>query len=82
MKFTIFKNQIIGTSKYAKDFADLLENKFSNKEKIFWSHVQFKDSENRTIQITREYFEEQKMTFEECVNDWLAYGDLNEEILN
>lgn len=82
MKFTIFKNQIVGVTKIAKDFKDLFENKFSKKEKEFWSHVQFKDSENRTIQITREFFEEQKMTFEQCVSDWLEHGDLKEEILS
>lgn len=81
-KFTIFKNQIIGATKSAKDFTDLLENVMNKKEIKFWSHVQFKDSENRTIQITRRFFEEQNMTFTECVEDWLAHGDIEEEILS
>lgn len=81
-KFTIFKNQIIGVTKPAKDFTDLVENVMNKKEKEFWSHVQYKDDENRTIQITREFLEEQNMTFTECVEDWLLHGDTQEEILS
>ncbi len=79
-KFTIFKNQIAGVTKAAENFTDLLENVMTKKELEFWSHIQFKDSENRTIQITREYLEEQNMTFEDCVADWLANGDIEQEI--
>lgn len=79
MKFTIFKNQTVGYTKYAKNFEDL-KSKMTKKERLYWSHVQYKDEHGRTIQITREYLEEQKMSLKEVVQDWLQHGDTSEII--
>ena len=78
--FGVFKNQIIGEEVRAIDFQDLLNNRMTNKQKEFWSNVMFKDCEGRTIQITREFFDEQLMSESEIVADWIEHGDTEAEI--
>jgi len=78
--FGVFKNQIIGEEVRAIDFKDLLNNRMTNKQKEFWSNVMFKDCEGRTIQITREFFDEQLMSESEIVADWIEHGDTEAEI--
>lgn len=83
-KFTIFKNQFIGFTRRADNFDDLLNNVMTKRDKEFWSNIQFKDSHNRTINITREFLE-QGMTFDEVVYDWIdnaTEDELTEEILS
>ena len=79
-KFGVFCNQMIGQEVRAIDFQDLINNRMTNKQKAFWSNVMFKDSEGRTIQITREFFDEQLMTESQIVADWIEHGDTEEEI--
>ena len=38
----------------------------------------FKDEDGKTINITREFL--QDMTFDEVVNDWIAFGDTEQTI--
>lgn len=83
-KFTIFLNQFIGTTRKAEDFAGLINNVMTRKEKKHWSNIQFKNKENQTVNITREFLE-YGMTFEEVVNDWIENASeemLCEEILS
>lgn len=71
IKFAVFCNRMCGQEVRALDFDDLLENRMTKKQKTFWSNVQFKDSQGRTINIAREFIDEQGMSFDEVFHDWI-----------
>lgn len=74
-KFAVFCNRTIAEIVKAKDFDDLIENRMLKRQKEFWSSVNFKDDEDRTICITREFLDDQGMTFDEVVLDWLEFAE-------
>ena len=80
-KFTIFKNKLVGETKKANDVFDLLENTMTKNDKKFWSCVKFKDKNNKTIQITREFLD-QGMSVECIIHDWVLNGDLEDDIIS
>jgi len=51
----------------------------TKKETEFWSHVQWLNDDNNTVQITRDFIE-QGMSIDEVVIDWMEHGDLCEII--
>lgn len=77
IKFTIFCNKMFGETKKAWSFQELLDS-MSKRHKEFWSNIMFKDEDGKTINITREFL--QDMTFDEVVNDWIAFGDTEQTI--
>ncbi len=82
--FVVFCNRVVGETVKAKDFNDLLENRVTNKLRIFWSEIKFKDEDGNTICIERRFMDEDGMSFEECVEDFKLHAsedDLSEEIL-
>lgn len=81
--FGVFCNCITGYKVKAKNFEDLVKNRMTKRQKEFWSEIKYKDENENTIVIHREYLEEQGMTFDEIVQDYLEYAsdeDLNEVI--
>ncbi len=79
-KFAIFCNSFIGEIKSAHSIEELLESKMTIRQKKFWSNIRYRDAQNRTIDITREYLE-QGMTIEQVVKDYIEYGNIEEEIM-
>lgn len=73
IKFAVFKNQMFGEEVRAKDFDDLLNNRMTKRQRKFWSNVKFTDSKGRNINISREFLEEQRMTFDEIVDDFIEH---------
>lgn len=71
-------NRIVGEEVKAKDFDDLIENKMSKRHKEFWSEVKFKDEDGDVISISREFIDEQGMTFDEVVSDWKQFASKEE----
>lgn len=81
--FGVFCNRIVGEKVKAKDFTDLIENRLSKRLKNFWSEIKFQDDDGNTIVINREFLDEQGMSFDEVVSDWLVNAsedDLQEVI--
>ena len=70
--FGVFCNKIVGEKVKAKDFTDLIENRLSKRLKNFWSEIKFMDNYGNTIVINREFLDEQGMSFDEIVCDWLS----------
>jgi len=79
--FAVFVNQMVGEQKKAENIKDLLENKMNQRQKNFWTHVMFLNEDGETIQITREFLEEQGMLEHEIVQDWICHGDTEAEII-
>ena len=79
IKFTIFCNRMVGETKLAKSVEDLIE-KMTKRHSNFWGVIKFKDEENRTISITREFMDDEGMTIEEIIEDHIEFGDLEEDI--
>lgn len=82
-KYAVYTNSIIvGEAVSASSLGDLL-GKMLKRQKNYWQVIKYKDDENRTIQVSREFWEDQGMSFAEIVEDWLEYAnedDLEEEI--
>lgn len=76
--FMVLCNRIVGEEVKAKDFDDLIENKMSKRHKEFWSEVKFKDEDGDVISISREFIDEQGMTFDEVVSDWKQFASKEE----
>lgn len=81
IKFAVFCNRICGEVKKAESIKDLIENRMTKKQKQFWSEVKYYDAQGRVIQITREFLDEQGMTIEDVISDWITWGDLEGEII-
>jgi hypothetical protein len=84
MKFGVFTvhSVIIAELRKAWSIDELLKI-LPQKTLKFWTHIQYKDSENRMIQITREYIDEQGMTVQECIDDWIEHmsSEFDESIM-
>ncbi len=79
-KFAVFCNRMVGETKSATSLEELIESKMLKRQKEFWSEIKFKDEQNRTIVISRE-FVEQGMSILEIISDHLEHGDLAEDII-
>ena len=52
------------------------EEEFLHEEpKIEFRTIKFQDDDGNTIVVNREFLDEQKMSFEEIVSDWLSNAD-------
>lgn len=71
---------IVGELIKAKDISDLIENILSKKVSNNWEIISFVDSENRSINVTKEFLEE-GMTLNEVIQDWIDNGDIEEPIM-
>ena len=80
IKFAVFCNQMIGHIRKAPSVAEVIEA-LPKRVKTYWSSIQYKDEDGRTICITREFLEEQGMSIAEVIEDHLSFGDTKEEIL-
>jgi len=61
---------MVGETKRFFTLEECLEN-MTKRHKKFWSNIKWKDEEGRTISFSREFFEEQGMSKEEVIQDWL-----------
>jgi hypothetical protein len=68
--FAIFCNATFGQKVKEKYFEDLTKNRLNKKQEQLWSEIRFKDEEDRTITISREFLD-QGMTFEEVLQDYV-----------
>lgn len=59
---------------YAEDIHDLLGNKMSKADRKTWELIKYRDEQGRVICITREFMDDQGMTLEEVIDDWLEHG--------
>ena len=80
IKFAVFCNQMIGHIRKAPSVAEVIEA-LPKRVKTYWSNIQYKDEEGRTINISREYLQEQGMSIAEVIEDHLQYGDTEDGIL-
>lgn len=80
IKFAVFCNQMIGHLRKAPSVAEVIEA-LPKRVQTYWSNIMYKDEEGRTINITREYLEEQGMTIEEIIQDHIEHGDTEDIIL-
>ena len=72
-KFVIFCNRTIGELKREFTPQDVVAN-MSKRHKQFWSNFMYKDEQDRTINITKEFLE-QGMTMDEVIADWIEYAE-------
>jgi len=63
----------------AKSVLNLME-RLPKSVRNNWETISFVDSENRNICVTREFMENDGMTIEETINDWVENGDIVEPI--
>ena len=75
--FTIFCNQMFGETKRFFTLEECLES-MTKRHNKFWSNIKWKDEEGRTINFSREFFEEQGMSKEEIISDWLEHASKEE----
>ena len=80
IKFGVFmQGRIVGELVRAKDFDDLMDNKILKRQKKSWMVVKFRDNEGRTISISEQFINE-GMTPQECIEDHIIFGDLDDDI--
>jgi hypothetical protein len=72
---------ILGEVFKAIDIHDLIQNKLPKRVLERWEIISFVDSENRNISVTREYIDEDGMTIDEVIQDWIDNGHTEEPIL-
>lgn len=65
----------IGEFFKAKDINSLISEKLPQRVLRNWETISFVDSQNKNICVTREFMENDKMTLEETINDWIENGD-------
>ena len=73
--FEVFCNRVIGETVKANDIQDLFDNRLLKRQEKFWSTVEFVDNENRNITITRHFMDDDGMTLDEVIQDWIDWGD-------
>jgi hypothetical protein len=71
---------IVGELFKAIDINDLLENRLPKRVLNNWEIISFVDSENRNINITKEFMDD-GMTLNEVIQDWIENGDIDEPII-
>lgn len=69
----------IGEYFKAKNIEDLLENRLPKRAKN-WEMIGFVDENQQNISICREIIENDKLTIDEAIADWIAYGYTKEPI--
>ena len=71
-KYAVFTNYnvCVGLLRRAWSLEDLFENLPKWVQRSL-SHVQYRDEEGRMIQITHYFMEDQGMTIQECIDDWI-----------
>ena len=83
IKYTIFCDRLVGQSITATSLSEVID-KMGFRLKNSWSNIKYKDSDNRTINITREFLDA-GMSQNEIIADYIHWGnehDFNEEILS
>lgn len=80
--FSVFHSAlIIGELFKAKDIHDLIDNRLPKKVLNNWEIISFIDSENRNISVTRSFMDDDKMSLDETIQDWIDNGNTLEPVL-
>jgi hypothetical protein len=80
IKFGVFCNQMIGHLRTAATVAEAIDA-LPKRVKKCWSNIMYKDEEGRTINIPRDFLEEQGMSIDEIIADCIEHGNIEDNIL-
>jgi hypothetical protein len=63
---------MFGETKRGSSIQDIID-RMTKRHKQFWSNIQYKDDEGRTINISRDFLEE-GMTIDEVIEDYITHS--------